>query len=322
MLENNNLLLTSRTNCTTWPGRSTLQSHDSDNKPPQFLVSSGVRWHLPCPEQVAEHQLLHWWHCLYDPQALDWAHTTRSPQPESQPHPENNREKNISISYDQRVSCPFGKKDHHHILVVEVNNFRWRATGGMAVVKNRSSVIDLLTDLLSAADFPLVPLHHHRGLYGVRGLHRCWMHTAWVGRKKQTNKKKQYHFKWMLNHTVKLSEDTYKRRAAYHHCGWFVQTVRQAVWTGSSPCCLSLLWWNHSLTLSRFTLRNRRNTQLWLNCGRNKQKSSPLYRLFISSLRLTSTWNLPIYRLNTAQYLNFFFAVFLLFWSSGLHTAL
>lgn len=142
-----------------------------------------------------------------------------------------------------------------------------------------------------------------------------------AGKKKQT-KKNQYHFKWMLNHTVKLSEDTYKRRAAYHHCGWFVQTVRQAVWTGSSPCCLSLLWWNHSLTLSRFTLRNRRNTQLWLNCGRNKQKSSPLYRLFISSLRLASTWNLPIYRFNTAQYLNFFFAVFLLFWSSGLHTAL
>lgn len=114
---------------------------------------------------------------------------------------------------------------------------------------------------------------------------------------------------------------TYKRRAAYHHCGWFVRTVRQAVWTGSSPCFLSLLWWNHSLTLSRFTLRNKRNAQLWLNCGRNEQKSSPLYRLFISSLRLTSTWNLPIYRFNAAQYLNFFFAVFLLFWSSGLHTA-
>lgn len=137
----------------------------------------------------------------------------------------------------------------------------------------------LLTDLLSAADFPLVPLHHHRWLYGVRWLHRCWMHTAWVG--KQTNQN-SITFSGFST-TASSSEETYKRWAVYHHCGWFVQTVQQAIWTGSSPCFLSLLWQNHSLTLSHFTLRNTRNAQLWLNCGRNEQYSSPLYRVFISS---------------------------------------
>lgn len=118
-------------------------------------------------------------------------------------------------------------------------NFRWRATGGTAVVKNRSSMIDLLTDLLSAADFPLVPLHHHRGLYGVRGLHRCWMHTAWVDRKKQ-KQKKQYHFKWMLNHTVKLSEDTYKRRLTITAADLYGQSDKQsgqAALHVSCRCC-------------------------------------------------------------------------------------
>lgn len=45
----------------------------------------------------------------------------------------------------------------------------------------------VLTDLLSSAGLPLLPLHHGRGLDGINGYHRGQMHPSWFTGK-QTNK--------------------------------------------------------------------------------------------------------------------------------------
>lgn len=59
---------------------------------------------------------------------------------------------------------------------------------GCLFYQHVTSVPSVFTDLLSSADFPLVPLYHNRGLDGINGFHRCQMHSTWFTHQQTTVK--------------------------------------------------------------------------------------------------------------------------------------